>query len=203
MIAHLQGTIVSKSAGELVLDVHGVGFQVSISLSTFEALAGPNDRVTILTHLHVREDAMQLYGFATDGERELFRNLVSVSGIGPKMAQGILSGLRPAELRTAIASGDLLALTAISGVGRKTAERIVLELRHKLGALEIAEPAVVHTSAQRKMHSEATVALMSLGYSKANAESALRAAASSAGAQDLSVEELITRALQQASQQQR
>lgn len=201
MIAHLQGKLVSKSPAELIIDVHGVGFQVSIPLSTFEALGAPNELVTVLTHLHIREDVMQLFGFATEPERELFRSLLSISGIGPKMAQGILSGLRPAELKQAIVAGDLHALTSISGVGRKTAERIVLELRHKLGSLDLEEPAVVPTSAQRKIQTEAMVALMALGYTRASAEQTLRSIAAAPGGKDHSVEELITLALQKAAKQ--
>ena len=201
MIAHLLGTIVSKGPTELILDVHGVGFQLSIPLSTFEALGPPNSQATILTHLHVREDAMQLYGFATEAERGLFRSLLSISGIGPKMALGILSGLRPAALKEAIASGDLRALTSISGVGKKTAERIILELRDTLGAIEIEERGIPATSAQLKVQSEAMVALMSLGYSRATAEQTLRAVMVKAGGRSLSVEELITRALQKSTPQ--
>lgn len=199
MIAHLKGTLVSKTPAEIILDVHGVGFRVNIPLSTFERLGSPGESVSILTHLHVREDAMQLFGFLTDAERELFRNLLSISGIGPKMAQGILSGLRPAELREAIVAGDIHALTSISGVGRKTAERIVLELRHSLGSLGLEEPAVVSTSAQRKIQSEAMVALMSLGYTKSNAEQALRSVTAAGGRANLSVEELLKLALQHAA----
>jgi Holliday junction DNA helicase RuvA len=201
MIAHLRGTLVSKTPAELIIDVHGVGFHVSIPLSTYEALGAVNEPVTILTHFHVREDAMQLFGFATEAERELFRSLLSISGIGPKMAQGILSGLRPAQLKQAIVAGDLQALTAIPGVGRKTAERVVLELRHSLGALDLEEPAVVPTSAQLKIQSEAMVALMALGYTRPSAEQALRAAGAARGGKNLSVEELITLVLQKAAKQ--
>lgn len=201
MIAHLQGTILAKSPAELVIDVHGVGFQVSIPLSTFEALGAVNAEVTILTHLHVREDAMQLYGFATEAERGLFRSLLSISGIGPKMAQGILSGLRPPELREAIAAGDLHALTSISGVGKKTAERIILELRDSLGPIEIEERAAAPAGAQMKMHTEAMVALMSLGFTRATADQALRAIMAQPGGKGLTVEELIKRALQKTSPQ--
>ncbi len=201
MIAHLHGTIVSKSPTELILDVHGVGFQLSIPLSTFEVLGVPNSQTVILTHLHVREDAMQLFGFATEAERELFRSLLSITGIGPKMAQGILSGLRPAELKQAITAGDVRALTSISGVGKKTAERIVLELRDKLGPLEIQDRGPVPTSAQLKIQSEAMVALMSLGYTRATAEQTLRAIMARAGGKSLSVEDLIKQALQKSTPQ--
>ena len=199
MISQLRGTIIRKDPTELILDVNGVGYQVIIPLSTYEQLGQSDGVVTILTHMHVREDLMQLYGFATEAERELFRLLISVSGIGPKMAQGILSGLSPSELKNAIVSNNLVALTSISGVGRKTAERIILELRHKLGKIETSEPAVVPTSSQLKVRSEALVALMSLGYQRSSAEKALRTVLSEASGMELSVEELIKRALRHAS----
>jgi Holliday junction DNA helicase RuvA len=144
---------------------------------------------------------MLLFGFATESEREIFRSLLSVSGIGPKMAQVILSGLRPAELRDAIARGDVPALTSISGVGKKTAERIVLELRESVGAMEMSAPLAALSSGQLKTRSEAAVALMALGYTRQAADAALRAASDAARGQDLPVEELIKRALQQAPKQ--
>src|ERR1041385_8476846 len=195
MIAQLTGRLVRKSPTELVIDVNGVGYLLNVSLSTFESVAQSEGSVTILTHLHVREDALQLYGFATQAERELFRLLISVSGIGPRMAQGILSGLSPADLKNAIGGNNLAALTSISGVGTKTAERIVLELRHKLGKIEASEPALSATSAQLKIRSEALVALMSLGYLRSNAEKALRTVLNESSGNELSVEEMIKRAL--------
>jgi Holliday junction DNA helicase RuvA len=199
MIAHLNGTLVQKTPTEIVVDVNGVGYLVHVPLSTFEKLGAPNEKVSILTYLYVREDTQQLYGFLTEAERELFRLLLSVSGIGPKLAQGILSGLNSTELREAIVTGNILSLTSISGVGRKTAERIVLELRNKLGKLEFAETAVTQTSQQLKTRSEALVALMSLGYARANAEQAIRSVLNESIDKNLSVEELIKRALHHAS----
>lgn len=199
MISHLRGTLSHKSPTEVVIDVNGVGYLINTSLSTFEKLEPTGRQITMLTYLHIREDAMQLYGFLTEAERELFRLLIAVSGIGPKMAQGILSGLTVRELREAITTGNLPALTSISGVGRKTAERIVLELRHKLGTMESDAPALISTSAQMKIRSEATVALISLGYTRNSAEEALRSVISKSSRKDLSVEELIKQALQHAS----
>ncbi|HEY6193316.1 MAG TPA: Holliday junction branch migration protein RuvA [Bacteroidota bacterium] len=198
MIAQLTGRLVRKSPTELVIDVNGVGYLLNVSLSTFESVAQSEGSVTILTHLHVREDILQLFGFATDAERELFRLLISVSGIGPKMAQGILSGLSPAQLRNAIASGNLAALTSISGVGTKTAERIILELRSKLGRADAAEAGAVPTSGQLRIRSEALVALMSLGYSRPNAEKAIQTVIREANHQEFTVEELIKLALHHA-----
>ena len=195
MISHLKGTIVRKSPTELVIDVNGVGYSVNISLSTFETISPATGEVRILTYMHVREDAIQLYGFATEAERELFRLLISVSGIGPKMAQGILSGLNPAELRDAIAAGNIPALTSISGVGKKTAERIVLELRNRVGKVDAAEPAAAPTSSQLKARSEAVIALMSLGYTRATAEKTLQQVARESDHGEFTVEEMIKRAL--------
>jgi Holliday junction DNA helicase RuvA len=195
MISYLRGQIVRKSPTELVIDVGGVGYAVTIPLSTFAKLEKSNGNATILTYLHVREDIMQLYGFATEQERELFRLLISISGIGPKMAQGILSGLDPQQLKDAIVGGNIPALTAVAGVGRKTAERIVMELRDRLAKDEILNPPTVATSVQLKARSEAIIALMSLGHSRSTAEHALNTASSGPGARDLSVEELIKLAL--------
>ena len=199
MIAQLTGRLLQRSPTELVIDVNGVGYSVHISLSTFGAVERLDGPVTILTYLHVREDLLQLYGFATETERDLFRLLISVSGIGPRMAQGILSGLSPMELKDAIASSNLAALTSISGVGTKTAERIILELRDRIGRTEATEPGAVPTSAQLKARSEALVALMSLGFSRPNAEKALQTVVREANHQHLSVEEMIKRALHHAA----
>ena len=199
MISRLKGKVLQKSPTELVVDVGGIGYSVHISLSTFAALEHVEGDATILTHLHVREDALQLYGFATQAERDLFRLLISVSGIGPRMAQGILSGLNPAELKSAIASGNIAALTSVSGVGTKTAERIILELRDKVARAEAAGTGGAPSSAELKARSEAIVALMSLGFTRPNAEKALQAVLREADHQQLSVEEMIRRALHHAA----
>jgi Holliday junction DNA helicase RuvA len=133
MIVRLRGKKISLAPTELVLDVNGVGYLLHISLTTFRSLEQAPAEISIFTHLHVREDALQLYGFSAESERELFGYLISISGIGPKIALGILSGLQPADLREAILSGNIGALTAIAGVGRKTAERIILELKSTMG----------------------------------------------------------------------
>lgn len=201
MIAHLTGTLTSKSPTEVILDVHGVGFLLNIPLSTFEALSSREGEVTLLTHMVVREDAMQLFAFATEAERSLFRMLISVSGIGPKMAQGILSGLPPAEFREAVVTNNIHALTAISGVGKKTAERLIIELRDKLSKAESTDSGLgsTPTSQQGKVRAEAIVALMSLGYARQAAEKALRAVLAESVERDLSVEELIKRSLRHAT----
>ncbi len=199
MISYLKGQIVQKTPTEIVVDVNGVGYAVTIPLSTFEKLEQSNGQATILTYLHVREDVMQLYGFATEAEREMFKSLISISGIGPKMAQGILSGLSTSELKEAIVQGNLGALTSISGIGRKTAERMIIELRDRLSKIETGDTSFLPTSRQLKERSEAIVALMSLGHTRAAAEQAIRNVLSESSRKDLSVEELIKSALRQAS----
>lgn len=199
MISFLRGEIVQKSPTEIVIDVNGVGYSVTIPLSTYEKLEKSEGKQTILTYMHVREDAMQLYGFATEDERELFRLLISISGIGPKMAQGILSGVNVHQLRIAIAEGNIGILTAISGVGKKTAERIIIELRDKLSKTEATLPTVISSSKQLKIRSEALIALMSLGHSRATAEQALRTVLNETSNSNLPVEELIRLALRHTS----
>lgn len=193
MFSYLYGKIVHKTPTELVIDVNGIGYHVNIPLSTFEKLEHTNNDVKILTYLHVREDAMQLYGFATSAEREFFRLLISVSGVGPKMAQGILSGLSTPELKQAILDGNVAVLTSIPGVGRKTAERLVVDLRDKLSKPDIQETPITASSKQLKDRAEAIVALMSLGYTRQGAEKALLAVMKES--KDLPLEELIKRAL--------
>ena len=198
MISFLQGTLVHKSPTEIVIDVNGVGYLVSIPLSTFEKIQHSNGSIRILTYMHVREDIMQLYGFATEPERAMFRLLISVSGIGPRMAQGILSGLNTDELRDAIAEGNVNALTSISGVGKKTAERLIIELRDKITKSELTEKSTVSSSKHVKARAEAVIALMSLGYSRASAEQALRAVLNESPEKEISVEEMIKAALRHA-----
>jgi holliday junction DNA helicase RuvA len=198
MISHLQGKLVSKSPTEIVIDVHGVGYSVSIPLSTYEKLEHLDGEVRILTYLHVREDAMVLFGFATEGERSLFRMLIAITGIGPKMAQGILSGLNPDEFKEAVLNGNVAALTSISGVGKKTAERLIIELRDKLGKNEDAEPTIITGSKQMKVRAEAIFALMSLGYTRQSAEKALQTVLRETAGQEPTLEELIKKALRQA-----
>jgi Holliday junction DNA helicase RuvA len=195
MITHLRGTIVRSSPAELVVDVGGVGYQVSIPLSTFTHFEHSSGEITILTHLHIREDAMQLYGFATESERDLFRLLISVSGIGPRMAQGILSGMGSADLREAILSGNLGALTAIQGVGKKTAERLIMELKEKVGKGMPEEVAPATGSKDLRSRAEAVVALMSLGFTRQGAERTLQEILSKSPTKDLSLEDLIKQAL--------
>lgn len=194
MIASLTGLLKSKSPTEVLLDVNGVGYAVSIPLSTFEKLGAQNSHVTLFTHLVVREDAMQLFGFATEEERSLFRLLISVNGIGPKIAQAVLSGLSVAELKQHVADGNIAALTAIPNIGRKTAERLVLELRDKIDKVPTSG-AALPPDRVAEIRAEALLALTSLGYQRAAAEKAIRQALSE-NKSDLSLEVLIKLALQ-------
>jgi Holliday junction DNA helicase RuvA len=200
MIAALRGTLLAKSATELLIDVNGVGYSVHIPLSTYEKVGEVNSTVTLFTYLHVREDVLQLYGFATDEERQMFRLLISVSGIGPRMAQSILSGISAAELTTFISEGNHIALTRIPGVGKKIAERLVVELREKIGKIEsVASLPPASSPAQANIRSEALLALTSLGFSRNVAEKALRAAIQETNGKDVTVEVLIKSALKHAT----
>jgi Holliday junction DNA helicase RuvA len=198
MISTLHGTLLSKSPTELVVDVGGVGYGVHIPLSTYEATGDVGSTVRLYTHLHVREDVLQLYGFASEQERSTFRLLVSVNGVGPRMAQGILSGSSVSEFKNHILQGDLSALTAIPGVGRKMAERLIVELREKVEPAE-PEPPIGAGIAdpQSQARSEALLALVSLGYTRTIAERAIRAAIQESGSS--SVEVLIKTALRNAA----
>ena len=197
MIASLSGTLKYKSPTEVLVEVNGVGFSLSIPLSTYEKLGPVSSQVVLLTYLHVREDALQLFGFITEAERHLFKLLISVSGIGPRIAQGVLSGMSASELKQHIVRGNSAALTAIPNVGKKTAERLILELRDKVGK---EEPAGVLPPDQRESaHSESLLALTSLGYNRQAAEKALRMAMQELDGTSVSVEELIKRALRHVS----
>src|SRR3989339_1757113 len=166
MIGSLTGTLKHKSPTEVVLDVNGVGYAVIIPFSTYEKLGDLESRVTLVTHLHVREDALQLFGFFTEEERFFFKLLISVNGIGPKIAQGILSGISVPELRQHIANGNISALTAIPGVGKKTAERLVIELRDKIGKIGRGDAGHISTEDGSELRQEALLALTSLGYNR-------------------------------------
>ena len=171
MIARLRGKPVARRADGLVLDVGGVGYLVQATGSVLRRAEA--SELTIETYLHVREDALQLYGFADAAERELFVQLLGVNGVGPKVALAIVSGSPPAELRRAIAREDAARFQAIPGIGRKTAERIVLELKEKLGAPDATPPG--GDDARESPHAVARDALVELGWSVVEAEAALAA----------------------------
>jgi len=177
MIASLEGRLTRRQPQRVVIDVGGVGYLVEIPLSTYYALPPEGERVRLHTYLHVQEDALRLYGFATAGEREMFRRLISVSRIGPRVAVGILSGIGVAELRSAILAQDMARLARIPGVGAKSAERLVVELREKVLSLEgLEEPRPEAAPGGEEARRDALSALLSLGYRRAEAERALREA---------------------------
>jgi holliday junction DNA helicase RuvA len=196
MIASLTGILKFKSPTEILIDVQGVGYTVSIPLSTYEKLGAVGSAISLLTHFHVREDAMQLFGFFSDEERRIFRLLISVSGIGPKIAQSILSGMNVEELKSHLLTGNVTALTVIPGVGKKTAERLILELRDKAGKTTAdSEPLSSLGMASAAMRVEALQALTSLGYNLQIAEKSIRLVLKETEGSNISLEELVKRAL--------
>jgi len=193
MITFLHGKLVEALPTQAIVDVNGVGYEVLIPLSSYDRLPAPGQELKILTHLAVREDAHTLYGFISHGERELFRMLVNnVSGIGPKIAMNVLSGMNVTAFRGAVANGDVKALSQISGVGRKTAERIVVELKDKIGVAGSWEAA----SAQRGLTpddqkiNDAVLALMALGFKQLEAHDSVRKVQGVLGSQ-ATVEDLV------------
>jgi holliday junction DNA helicase RuvA len=197
MIAFLDGRLVEALPTHVVVEVHGVGYEVFIPLSSFDKLPAPGQPVRLLTHLAVREDAHVLYGFATAAERDLFRLLIhTVSGVGPKLALNILSGMTPVVFRGAVAGGDVKALSRISGVGRKTAERLVVELKDKVGvagAWEASSDARALSPADQRLN-DAVLALVALDFKPAEAHEAVRAVQTLLG-EAATVEELVRAAL--------
>jgi len=172
VIGQLTGTLAAVSPERVVVDVGGVGYQVAISLATYYELekAGAEGRVRLFVHTHVREDQIALYGFWTEREKEIFERLIEVSGIGPRLAQVVLSGMPPEDLASALAAGDVARLTRIPGVGKKTAERMVVELRDKVAALAAEAPAAAAAGAS---DDELVQALVNLGYKPTVAEKAV------------------------------
>jgi len=198
MIAHLQGTLASKTVEQAVIDVHGVGYAVSIPLSTYYTLPSLKAPVTLLTILHVREDVMRLYGFATEDERILFELLTSVSSIGPRLALNMLSSIPAPELHQSIAHSDVTRLQTIPGIGRKTAERVVLELKEKVGRVALAASLDAGAATLDIDHvlGDVVSALLNLGYKRPEAEKAVKGARAAANG-DLALETLLKDALQQ------
>ena len=197
MIAYLQGKLAQALPTQVVVDVGGVGYEVFIPLSSFDKLPQPGGEVKLLTHLSIRDDAHVLYGFMTDCERDLFRLLIRhVSGIGPKIALNVLSGTTAASLRSAVTNGDVKALSRINGVGKKTAERIVVELKDKLGD-EIAWESggtAPELSADEQKVTDAVSALIALGSKPKEAQEAVRGAVIMLGP-DTPVDEIVRAAL--------
>ena len=171
MIAHIRGRLLSKHPNQAIVEAAGVGYDVTISVSTFSDLPAPGGEVALHIHTHVREDALALYGFLRQSEKQIFEKLISVSGIGPKLAITILSGMPADEMAGAIRGNDVAKLTRIPGIGRKTAERMVLELRDKLPKEAFGEPATLPSITP--IEEDVLSALMNLGYQRAAAERAL------------------------------
>jgi Holliday junction DNA helicase RuvA len=174
VIAHLRGRILEKHPNRIVVDVNGVGYEVAVPLSTFYGLGEPGGDIALRVHTHVREDQLALYGFATTLEVELFERLIGVSGIGPKLALAVLSGIEPIDLIRAIERGDVVRLTAIPGVGKKTSERIVLELKDRLPRASVAAIAAGESAPEAPaLRDDVLSALMNLGYHRPLAEKAV------------------------------
>jgi Holliday junction DNA helicase RuvA len=177
MIAHLRGRLLEKHPNRVIVDVNGVGYDVHVPLSTFYEMVETGDEIALRIHTHVREDALLLYGFATVLELQIFERLLSVSGIGPKLALAVLSGIEPNELVSAIRTANVSRLTGIPGIGRKIAERIGLELKDKMASFLSAEMAASHVAAKGEtLREDVLSALMNLGYHRPLAERALDAA---------------------------
>ena len=193
MIGRLSGKLIEKQPPQIIVDVQGLGYEVDVPMSTFYNLPGLGETITLFTHLVVREDAHLLYGFGSDDERRTFRQLLKISGVGPKLALSVLSGLSVADLAQTVAMQETGRLTKIPGVGKKTAERLVLELRDKLDHVS----SVAGSSATPKANSgDVLNALLTLGYNEREAQWALKQIPN-----DLSVSESIRQALKQLSKQ--
>jgi Holliday junction DNA helicase RuvA len=195
LIAYLEGVLTEKSPVSAIVDVNGVGYLVLIPSSTFQRLPERGEKVKLLTHTHVREDAFALYGFCTIDEKELFEILLGVNGIGPKSALGILSAVSTEDFYSCILNENLSRLTAISGIGKKTAQRLIVELREKL---EKQEAVVKKASVSGQSHEsieEALTALVSLGYERSEAREAVQKVANAK--KKLSAEEIVKQALAQ------
>jgi Holliday junction DNA helicase RuvA len=191
MIAQLSGRLLRKQPQEVVVDVGGVGYRVTIPLSTFYRLGEAGSDVRLLVHTHVREDVLALFGFLTDAEQELFERLIDVSGVGPRLAVNILSGIEAPELVEALRTADVARLTRIPGVGRKTAERLALELKDKLKGLPAEGP--VPQPAGRGLEDDLVSALLHLGYTRPEAQRGVERAL--AQDRDGPFEELLRRTL--------
>ena len=172
MIAFLRGRLLEKHPNRVIVDVQGVGYDVQVPVSSFYGMAEPGGDIALRVHTHVREDTIALFGFSTPLELQLFERLIAVSGIGPKLALAVLSGIEPDDLIQAVQRGDVVRLTAIPGVGKKTAERIALELKDRLGAIAQA----VESAPAGSLRDDLVSALMNLGYHRPALEKAVEAA---------------------------
>jgi Holliday junction DNA helicase RuvA len=174
MIARVAGTLVEKTPGRIIVDVHGVGYDLQVPLSTFYVVGEEGAPVALRVHTHVREDVIALYGFATGLEQDLFERLISISGIGPKLALAVLSGMEPPDLVRAIKAQDVPRLTSIPGIGKKTAERIGLELKDRLPqSLQAAADAAKPPAPEDQLSADLLSALLNLGYQRHLSEKAI------------------------------
>ncbi len=192
MIGRLEGTVIDKQAPDLLLDVQGVGYELLVSLSTFFAIPAVGESVTLHTHFVVREDAQQLYGFTERSERTLFRHLIKVNGVGPKMALGVLSGMSANEFAACVHNNDVDTLVRLPGVGKKTAERLVIEMRDRVDSIEASVSSTNVHAAQPDLTQEAESALIALGYKPQDAAKMISRVADD---ETLGVEQLIRSAL--------
>ena len=197
MITYLEGKLVEEKPTHIILAINGVGYLVHIPLSSYKKFIPSEVGIKVFTHLHVREDAMQLYGFSTEQERELFRMLISVSGVGPRLAQSVLSGISVDQFKKCMVEGDVLPLTAIPGVGKKTAQRLLVDLREKFGEKGFGPPISGKTPLEglSTMDRDAVRALASLGCKVREAEKLVHLVRSKHTG-ELTLEELILKALQ-------
>jgi Holliday junction DNA helicase RuvA len=195
MISVLEGTLIEKRPSDVVVDVGGVGYRAMVPLSTFRGLPEAGARTRVLTHLIVRDDAIELYGFLTTGERDIFRALIGVTGIGPKLGLAVLSGLSPDVFHRAVIDEDLALLTSVSGIGKKTAQRMIVELKEKLSGMDVSS---IGGGPAGEGAGDAVAALVQLGVTRASAREAVLRVTREAGC-ELPIEEVIRRALRKAA----
>jgi holliday junction DNA helicase RuvA len=182
MIGFLRGRVFDKQPNRVTVDVQGVGYELIVPLSTFYEIGDVGAEVALRVHTHVREDALQLFGFLTDLERQLFERLIGINGIGPKLAVAVLSGIEPREFVSAVNRGDVARLTRVPGIGKKTAERMVLELKDRLLALQAPSEERADTSPDGKLRADLVSALQNLGYHRPQAEKAIESTLAAAPA---------------------
>jgi len=194
MIAHLIGKLIYKSPDHSIVDVNGIGYKIFTPLSTYYVLPKTGESVTLHIHTRVREDELKLFGFLTEEEQTIFEKLITINKVGPKLALGILSGMSPENLLTAIMSNDAARLSTIPGVGKKTAERLTLEMKDKLSDLTFEMEHQLDSEAPEGFYEDALSALVNLGYKKPQAEKSLKSAYNKIG-KDSSLEELIKESL--------
>lgn len=194
MIASIQGTLRSKTPTEIVIETGGIGYLLNVPLSTYEKIGDIGSDTFLHTFHYVREDTVQLFGFHTSEEKELFKLLLTVSGVGPKAAQAILSGVSAEDLRAYLLSGNVSALLTIPGIGKKTAERLVVELRDKISRLEVSSMSVGR-QIQRSVRTDAITALIHLGFTRSQAEHSVQSVLQRESEVTLTVEELVRHSL--------